>query len=435
MKAPCKTECGLDIDYQPVEFSDGFTYYLPRNLDGTYHDCIMLEEGWEIELECLSIDEIKNVENNFSEKFLQSLKTNSKLSLDEFIKKKCERNKDPYTVLEDYYEFEFELVPTLISGRMLLLKKEIEKQMISIPAPFYRSRSDFNTNGWFSTVKHDIDLTDATNEHIAEWVYLETPTNQGYQLEYLGKYYELMLNLEDAKKCFILQHDITGEPELKEYAEKLDRDIEEKNILYPKNNKLEKMTKGETVELIKKTEANIQKYIVMIFENNFKKIWEKFPNFKKSIEDRREIQENSTIPYEEKTPIQHLTMGQLYAIIKNSNNRVKTKVDGKCNICHTEYQKGERIFLESIETQNSKKTFSCKNEQCFAKQGGMHKSIPRELITLIGLVKDVRNPLTHSNEKDFTDAEFWDVNFSRIKSECELINLIINRELSNKELT
>ena len=40
MKGLCKTDCGMEIEYVPHEFSDGFVYYLPRNLDGTIHNCI-----------------------------------------------------------------------------------------------------------------------------------------------------------------------------------------------------------------------------------------------------------------------------------------------------------------------------------------------------------------------------------------------------------
>jgi len=44
MKGLCKTDCGMEIEYVPHEFSDGFVYYLPRNLDGTIHNCIFSEE-------------------------------------------------------------------------------------------------------------------------------------------------------------------------------------------------------------------------------------------------------------------------------------------------------------------------------------------------------------------------------------------------------
>ena len=31
----CKTHCGQKINYESVEFSDGFVYELPKNNDGT----------------------------------------------------------------------------------------------------------------------------------------------------------------------------------------------------------------------------------------------------------------------------------------------------------------------------------------------------------------------------------------------------------------
>jgi len=44
MKMLCKTNCGHEIEYESHEFSDGFVYYLPRNVDGTVHDCFMVGE-------------------------------------------------------------------------------------------------------------------------------------------------------------------------------------------------------------------------------------------------------------------------------------------------------------------------------------------------------------------------------------------------------
>jgi hypothetical protein len=42
------------------------------------------------------------------------------------------------------------------------------------------------------------------------------PTGNGYQLEFLGYLYEIMLRLEDAKKCYDLQYECTKEFELLE---------------------------------------------------------------------------------------------------------------------------------------------------------------------------------------------------------------------------
>ena len=43
MRGLCKTHCGCMIEYEPHEFSDGFVYYLPRNLDKTIHECAVFQ--------------------------------------------------------------------------------------------------------------------------------------------------------------------------------------------------------------------------------------------------------------------------------------------------------------------------------------------------------------------------------------------------------
>ena len=40
MRGLCKTGCGFELEYDHTEFSDGFVYYLPKNLDKTVHNCI-----------------------------------------------------------------------------------------------------------------------------------------------------------------------------------------------------------------------------------------------------------------------------------------------------------------------------------------------------------------------------------------------------------
>lgn len=40
----CRTGCGEEISYEEFEFEDGYVYYLPRNLDGSIHNCENLPE-------------------------------------------------------------------------------------------------------------------------------------------------------------------------------------------------------------------------------------------------------------------------------------------------------------------------------------------------------------------------------------------------------
>ena len=39
MTISCRTNCGEQIDYEKFEFPDGFIYYLPKNTDGSIHNC------------------------------------------------------------------------------------------------------------------------------------------------------------------------------------------------------------------------------------------------------------------------------------------------------------------------------------------------------------------------------------------------------------
>ena len=43
MPIPCRTGCLEQINYEEFEFPDGFVYLLPRNIDGTIHNCKNLQ--------------------------------------------------------------------------------------------------------------------------------------------------------------------------------------------------------------------------------------------------------------------------------------------------------------------------------------------------------------------------------------------------------
>jgi len=51
MPIQCRTGCGEQLNYEDISFPDGFIYFLPKNMDGTIHDCSNLpkestSEGW-----------------------------------------------------------------------------------------------------------------------------------------------------------------------------------------------------------------------------------------------------------------------------------------------------------------------------------------------------------------------------------------------------
>ena len=442
MKGQCLTKCGLDVDYEPIEFSDGFVYYLPRNLDKTVHNCLMVSsEIINLIYTFDSNDYPKDSDKSIYELEYEKNKNRTALTFEQFSYYLDTDEEIPHIYGmggDEGFGIDFDLVLMLIDGKMLESKLSLESEMKSCPVPFFISRVGVPGDPCGEDEKISMFGKDYSNEDLAQHVILKLPTKKGYQLEYLGKIYELMIRLEDAKKCFELQFECTGEPELKEYVEKLDKSIEEKNRRYPKKDDKpkEKLTLEEVDQVINKTELIVQNYVVEIFENNFEKVWKKFPHYKKSIEDRRIIEENSTLPKQEKNLIQHLGMGQVHKIMKESRNLVKSNKDGKCKICNKKYHKGDSIFLEKRSIKKQTIMIICKNKECFENQGGLHKNISQELITIFALVKDARNTITHANKNNIKkNEEFWQVTFRRIVAECESILEHLEPILSNKKYT
>ena len=74
MRGLCKTGCGFEVEYESHEFSDGFVYYLTRNLDGKVHKCIFSEDP---DFFTYDIDGI--------EEFCQKHKERLKISVDAFM--------------------------------------------------------------------------------------------------------------------------------------------------------------------------------------------------------------------------------------------------------------------------------------------------------------------------------------------------------------
>ena len=440
MKGPCLTKCGLDVDYEPIEFSDGFVYYLPRNLDKTVHDCLMVSSEI-IEL-CYNVDSDSALEKGGQTIYQQVYEENKNRTTRTFEQfshylNTDEEMPDVYGVGGDGgFGIDFDLVLMLIDGKMLESKLSLESEMKSCPVPFFISRVGVPGDPCGEDEKISMFGKDYSNEDLAQHVILKLPTKKGYQLEYLGKIYELMIRLEDAKKCFELQFECTGEPELKEYVEKLDKSIEEKNLRYPKNNNLsaEKLTRDTTLELLIKTEENVRKYIFGVYDNDVQEIWSKFPDHKKSVDERRQQNEKSLTPLEEKTPIQNLTMGQLSDIMFHSNNQRPSDRNDKCEKCGEKYLKKELIFFQNIK--NSKDKIICKNKQCFETQGGVHKNIPEELISRFQLLTSARNMMTHAEKEDLKkDQTSWGLKFDSVAGDCRLVNHRLEKINANKKYT
>jgi len=392
MKGLCKTDCGSEVEYVPHEFSDGFLYYLPRNLDGTVHNCIFSEE----EPDFFDID--ADGWDDFCEKHKERLKINPD-ELGEILGTR-----------EGYWmePMDLDFMEMIRKGNMFRLKKAVEEELIRSPMPHFAHRSDYR----WGVQDEDIEL----------------PTVQGYQLEFLGKIYELMVRLEDAKKCYELQYECTKEPELLEISRELDKKIQErKNTEKVTENIPDILTSEDMKKRIELTELNIRKYVVELFSNNFTELFKKNPKLKEQCERIRRKREDMMLNFNENSAIDTVNLGSLAYILKISRGKKRSKSKGTCKVCERSWNEKEDIFSESIP-----KEINCIDDTCFAKQGGLVKKTPMELIHNIQSINATRNILAHPGDYD---QEMFKKILRQTYATCDTINYRIDEFLKNKQST
>lgn len=405
MKGLCKTGCGFEVEYESHKFSDGFVYYLPRNLDGKVHKCIFSEE---LDFLLDDVDEI--------EEFCQKHKERLKISVDTFMEI---ISNSPLDFIDMPMDSDF--MDMVRRGKLFELKKYVERELSIVPMPYLAHRSD----RW-PTVAQDIFLAKATQQEIIGYTWIELPSNQGYQLEYLGKIYELMIRLEDAKKCYDLQYKCTKEPELLEKSKELDVKIQERNDTrtftenIPDNLTLEDMRK-----IIDSTELNIRKYVVELFSNNFTEIFMKYPDLKEQTQKIRKKDEDTMLNFDDTSEIDTLNLGSVKHLLKISRGEKMAECDETCKICGVDWKKNEWIFSESIPEK-----ISCDNKTCFVKQGGMAKNVKKDMIYRITNIIAVRNILSHPRKPD---QEMLKKYLAEAYLTCDILNHHIEDELKNKQ--
>ena len=392
MKELCKTDCGCEVEYESHKFSDGFVYYLPRNLDGKVHNCIFSEEE----------PDFFEFEPDAIEEFFQKHKERLKLDpadLQEIVDSMLGGWFEPMDL--DFMEF-------IKDGNMFGLKKYVEDELIRSPMPTFTHRSDYR----WGVRDEDIEL----------------PTTNGYQLEYLGKIYELMIRLEDAKKCYELQYECTGEPELLEVSRELDKKIQERKYIEEvTDNVPNNLTPEDMWKKITSTESNVKKYVVKLFSNNFTEVFKKNSKLKNQSEKIHRKDEESLLKINEKSEIDTMGFGDLGSILETSKTERRSAFNGKCKICGKHYEKWQYIFLE-----NNPKQISCADKICFVKQGGISKNIPWKLIDRIKNINVIRNALAH--HRDF-DEEWLRIHFIEAYVQCIMVDNWIEDFLKNKQST
>ncbi len=426
MKGLCKTECGMTVEYVPHEFSDGFVYYLPRNLDKTIHHCMIIKTEME-----MWGDPDPNIEKIYREN-----KDRLNITQEKFIEILHDQQYDPYSFLG---EEEFDVMSKLRKGKMYELKKYFENQLNTLTIPSFQSRfpingnqnetieianspkttiTTSNRNGWTVTTK-GID-------EVCSLILPVLPTGNGYQLEFLGYLYEIMIRLEDAKKCFELQYECTGEPELKEHVEELDKKIQErKNTEEVTENIPDNLTSEDMRTKIELTELNIRKYVVELFSNNFIELFKKNPTLKEQCQKRRKKDEDTMLNFNENSPIDTVSLGSLAHILKISRGIKRSKFRDTCRICKRSWERNEDIFSENIP-----KKISCIDKTCFAKQGGFVKNTPIDFIHRIDNISKTRNILSHPRDYD---QEMFKIILRETYETCNIINYWMEDFFKNKQ--
>ena len=395
MKGLCKTACGCEVEYESHKFSDGFVYYLPKNLDGTVHNCIFSEE--EPDFFDYPVDAI--------EEFCQKHKERLKISPDQ-LEEIMMLGIFPLDFLDEPMDLNF--MEAIRHGKMFELKNWVQGNLIRSPFPYLLERSDFR----WQAQDDDIVL----------------PTTNGYQLEYLGKIYELMIRLEDAKKCFELQYECTGEPELLAISRELDKKIlERKNTEEVTENIPDILTSEDMKKRIELTELNIRKYVVELFSNNFTELFKKNPKLKEQCERIRRKREDMMLNFNENSAIDTVGLGSLAYILKISRGIKRSKSKDTCKVCKRSWNEKEDIFSESIP-----KEIHCIDDTCFAKQGGLVKKTPMELIHNIQSINATRNILAHPGDYD---QEMFKKILKQTYATCDTINYRIDEFLKNKQST
>ncbi len=408
MKGLCKTNCGYEIEYEPHEFSDGFVYYLPRNADGTIHDCFMVDKIIEDVI-------FQNAEENMDllEKMFQENKDKLNISLDEFLENLQCPDQNFLEYLSNTGSMDLELMNMVREGKMFELKKHLGTLLNIATAPFFEGRE----TGWFgNTITSSFE--NASNDDVCGWISIELPTNKGYQLEYLGKFYELMIRLEDARKCYQLQYDCTKESEFLDIIEKLDEKIKETNIVKTIQNSTKNISFIDTQKLIIQTELDTREFILKIFDSNLSQIWKLLPEIKENIDSKRAKQEDELIDIHEKSPLDYATFGELVKIIRMCNPKIHSPYNDSCKKCNKKWNQYDDIFL--VETPSQIK---CIDSDCFISQGGiLKKTVKKNLVFDLKDISRYRNNYTdaHPKEADETQLSIFK---DRIAATCKLIKI------------
>jgi len=223
-----------------------------------------------------------------------------------------------------------------------------------------------------------------------------------------------------------LQYECTGEPELKERVEELNKKIQErKDAQVVEENIPVDLTSEDMRTKIELTELNIRKYVVELFSNNFTELFKKNPTLKEQCQKRRKKDEDTMLNFNENSPIDTVSLGSLAHILKISRGIKRSKFRDTCKICKRSWERNEDIFSENIP-----KKISCVDKTCFAKQGGFVKNTPIDFVHRIDNISKTRNILSHPRDYD---QEMFKIILRETYETCNIINYWMEEFFKNKQ--
>ena len=387
MGSLCQFGCGCVLEYESHEFSDGFVYKIPRNSDNTLHECAIPKIISDVFFEDVEIYDYSLLH--------ESKKNNLCISVEEFkqLIEKGVKDPTPYTGINQVWHF----MGMIRHGKMDELIQSWQHGITKRTLPFFKNREWLPSQNDPIHSEHDgIKLTlspkikfieNESSIHpdaLCNTIPVILPTDKGYQLEYLGYCYEVMMKFQDAKKCYDLQYQFTEEPELLEKSQELAKKIKRQEHI---QKDIPTLTVEKVRNEIEITELNLRRYVQELFADNLDELFKKVPSLRNRVQIIRKKRRDSMLEVEEKSDIDNLSLGSIITILKICSPRKTAKKKGQCIRCEKSWIKGnEFLFTEKIE---------CVDEVCFKKQGGIIKEIPYSLIVRGDLVTDFRNNIDH----------------------------------------
>ena len=301
------------------------------------------------------------------------------------------------------------MLPMLRHGKLYELIAYHQNNIINHTLPFLKYRQTSYSSEIEFIPRHRIkDSTD--NDDLCDMIPVIVPTDNGYQLEYLGFCYELMTKFEDAKKCYELQYEFTKEQELLDKSAKL-----YKKIMSMDKSPWVELTLEDTEKELTHTEVNLRKYVAELFSNDFREIYKRDPKLKKMVQKMRSDHKNSLLQIKENSETDDMMLGNLNIILKKCRTKTLAKLDGSCKKCDRTWKKWGEIFSETYP-----RKIACTDETCFKKQNGLFKDVKQEFQVNVEIITKFRNNNSHVNK--YENEEMFNHSFKQTYFTCKVIN-------------